>query len=171
MVTVAKDDVLARVAADLAEGHTYPALRRLASYAAAYPDDLDVRVLRGQINRQIGNLAEAGRWTFLTEEPRPEELAAFTRGYPYPLARLRALNLRGDPSGRLGPVARGRLADLREQVNQAGAAPVGRQPPNPHLGAAPTWGDRIGCVLAGLLGCIPLALMVIGLVTVLRWLG
>jgi hypothetical protein len=168
MVTVAKDDVLARVDADLTNGHTYPALQRLASLSAEYPDDLGIRALRGRLNRQIGNLVEAGRWSFLTEDPLPEELAAFTRRYPYAWARLRALHLRTDPSDALGVRGRQRLADLREQAQREGAAPVVWQPPSRHQRTTPGWADRVGCLVAGLLVLIPLGLMVLGLVTLIR---
>ena len=55
------DDVLARVDADLAHGLGHPAMQRLASLIAECPDDLDLRARRAGVNRQIGNLVEAGR--------------------------------------------------------------------------------------------------------------
>lgn len=62
---VTKGAQLARVEADLAHGHTHPALQRLANLTALFPDDLDIRATRAKVNRQIGNMAEAGRWGFL----------------------------------------------------------------------------------------------------------
>ncbi|GAA1811375.1 hypothetical protein GCM10009835_33610 [Planosporangium flavigriseum] len=49
MIIMAKDDVLGRVDADLGRGHTHPAMQRLASLTAAYPDDLEIRARRAAL--------------------------------------------------------------------------------------------------------------------------
>ena len=85
MGAVAKKEQLERVEADLARGHTHPALQRLANLIGRFPEDLDIRARRAAVNRQIGNPAEAGRWGFLTEVVTVDEVAAFER------AVLRAL--------------------------------------------------------------------------------
>jgi hypothetical protein len=85
---VPKRDVLARVDRDLALGHVHPAMQRLASLVAAHPDDLELRARRAALNRQIGNLVEAGRWGFLTEEVTEAELRAFERAWPSTRTRL-----------------------------------------------------------------------------------
>lgn len=58
-------------------------MQRLASLTAAYPDDLDLRAERAALYRQVGNLVEAGRWGFLTEDATTEtEIAAFEKPNP-----------------------------------------------------------------------------------------
>lgn len=121
---MSKEETLAKVEADLALGHIHPALQRLASLTAAYPEDLEVRAKRAIVNRQIGNLTEAGRWGYLTEVVEPAEIVAFERAFPRSWNQLLALKLRGNPSSSLGPVARARLDELAERAAAEGPAPV-----------------------------------------------
>jgi hypothetical protein len=88
---MAKADVLDRVDADLAQGHTAPAIQRLSSLVAAHPTDLDLRQRLAAVHRQVGNLVEAGRWSYLSPAADPAETTAFERAYPVPARRLRAL--------------------------------------------------------------------------------
>lgn len=90
-MSMAKADVLDRVAADLSLGHTAPAIQRLSSLVAAHPTDLDLRQRLAAVHRQVGNLVEAGRWGYLSPAAEPRETAAFERAYPVPAGRLRAL--------------------------------------------------------------------------------
>jgi hypothetical protein len=153
---VTKKEQLARVEADLGRGHTYPALQRLASMVANYPDDLDVRAMRAAVNRRIGNSAEAGRWGFLTEDVTPEEIAAFERAFRQPTGRLAALRWSGHTRA-LGPSAAARLHDLRAHSDE---------PPEE------TFADKavpIGCVVLLLLVVLGvLVLAVIGLISLIR---
>jgi hypothetical protein len=88
---MAKADVLDRVDADLAQGYTAPAIQRLSSLVAAHPTDLDLRQRLAAAHRQVGNLVEAGRWSYLSPAADPRETTAFERAYPVPARRLRAL--------------------------------------------------------------------------------
>ncbi len=162
--------MLARVEADLRRGHSHPAMQRLASLTAAYPDDLDVRAARAALYRQVGNVVEAGRWGFLTEDASGSELAAFDRAYPAAWARLRALRLVADPTDRIGPAARARLNRLTTQaageppgpVVWTAAGPAPADPAQPRRDA--WWALAVAApifVLCGLAG--------LGLVTALRW--
>jgi hypothetical protein len=117
MLTVAIRDVLARVDRDLEFGHVHPAMQRLASLVAAFPDDLELRARRAALNRRIGNPVEAGRWGFLSEEVTAVEVGAFERALPRARARLSALRLREDPSERLGQTAARRYRSLVEQAD------------------------------------------------------
>jgi uncharacterized protein DUF6584 len=86
-----KPDVLDRVSADLALGHTQPAIQRLSSLVAAHPADLDLRRRLARLHRMVGNRIEAGRWDYLTPGADTAEAAAFERAFPSPSRRLAAL--------------------------------------------------------------------------------
>jgi hypothetical protein len=169
MIAMAKDQVLAKVAADLRRGHYHPAMQRLASLTAAHPDDLDLRAQRAAVYRQVGNLVEAGRWGFLTEDATAAEIAAFEKRHPDAWARLLVLKLRADPADKLGPVAGVRLARLIEQAGQAGPAPVTWTDAGPRPQFPGSWREDLPCLLAAVVGLIVIVLAVIGLVTVIRW--
>ena len=156
--------MLARVDRDLAQGHTYPALRRLASLTSTYPDDLDLRARRAAVNRRVGNLAEAGRWGFLTDEVSTAELAAFERAWREPRSRLAALNLTLYPVDGLGTEAAQRLTHLSEAANQPRPAAVVWAP------GQRSWRDRVGCLISGALVATIAVLAIVGIVTVIRWI-
>jgi hypothetical protein len=117
--SVAKADVLARVKQDLALGHTYMATQRLRTLIAIDPADLDLRQMLATIYRQTGNLAEAGRWAFLTTDVTAEELSAFARANPDPWLRRRMLRWTGDESA-LPDEARARLGELVVTARRSG---------------------------------------------------
>jgi Family of unknown function (DUF6584) len=159
---VAKEDVLARIDRDLSQGLTHPALQRLRTLTEAYPQDLDLRARRAAVCRQVGNVVEAGRWGFLTEQVKPDELAAFERAFPHPFVRLRTLRLRGRPAT-LGPAAGERLNQLIDEASTEGPLEWTAAGPQP----TPTtgWIDAlmgIGCG-ASLLALA--ALIFVGLIT------
>ena len=158
---VGKDDVLARVERDLAQGHTYPALRRLVSLTSTYPDDPELRARRAAVNRRIGNLAEAGRWGFLTDDISTEELIAFERAWREPASRLAALNLTFYPVDALGSEAAQRLTELTEAANQ-------RPGPTMEPAIRRSWRDRVGCLVSGGLAATTMVLAIVGIVTVIR---
>ncbi|MGC4750395.1 DUF6584 family protein [Micromonospora sp. DT201] len=166
---MAKEHVLAKVEADLRRGHVHPAMQRLASLNAAYPDDLGLRTRRAALYRQVCNVAEAGRWGFLSEEASAEEAAAFERSYPGAWQRLLVLKVTVDPSDRLGPLAGARLRRLVEQAEREGPAPVAWTEGGPRPGEPSSWRDGLGCLVAAVVGLTAVALAVVGLVTVIRW--
>jgi hypothetical protein len=124
---VAKPNVHARVRHDLTLGHTHVAIQRLRAYLANNPEDLEARRLLAAVYRRTGNLVEAGRWAYLSNELRPEELAAFARANPHPWLRLRLLRYEGSPE-RLPLGARERLRDLIEQADGLGPPPIWNGP-------------------------------------------
>jgi len=168
MTAMPKGDVLARVDAEVARGLVHPAMQRLASLTAAFPDDLDIRARRAALNRQIGNLVEAGRWGYLTEEVSSGEITAFERAHRSARARLLALKLRNDPTQHLGPLAQQRLTALVEQTATDGPGSVSWTGSGPHPQAAGTWRDNLPCLIAALIGLLLVGFMVVGLVTVVR---
>ena len=170
MIAVRTDDVIARVERDLARGHTYPALQRLASLTAAHPDNLDLRARRAAVNRRIGNLVEAGRWGFLTEEVTEAELAAFERALPKAWARLFALRLRSDPSPLIGDHARRRLAGLVQAADAQGPAPLAWTAAGPRPVEPLSRRESVGCAGAALAGLMVAVLAVIGLIAIIRFI-
>jgi hypothetical protein len=144
-----KSDVLDRVAADLAQGRTDPAIRRLASLVAAHPTDLDLRLRLAAAHRLDGNVVEAGRWSYLNPDADAGETDAFERAYPQPAQRLRRLRWperEGDPATEF---ARARLAELTTVTSKPARA-VGP--------------------LAVVCGIVLVALAILGAVTVVQWI-
>ncbi|GIE74337.1 hypothetical protein Aph02nite_02870 [Actinoplanes philippinensis] len=129
---MAKSDVLAKVDADLDRGHTHLAAQRLNSLIAADPYDLGLRARLAAVHRRTGNLAEAGRWGYLTEDVTPAELAAFDKAY-YRSApdQLRALILRGEQPRGLGRLAAARFAELTDRAASPAAPPPSTPSPSP----------------------------------------
>jgi tetratricopeptide (TPR) repeat protein len=162
---VAKADVLARVRDDLALGHTYLAIQRLRTLLAVNPNDVEVYRLLASVYRQTGNLVEAGRWAFLTEDLREEELAAFERAHPSPWLRLRLLRWSGEVDGLPEP-ARGRLRALVQAAEQAGRPDSYRGPMFPRQ----VRGSTIPCVFVVLVLLIFGTLAGIGLFQAVRFI-
>ncbi len=176
MAVVAKHDALARVDRDLSLGHVHPAMQRLASLVAAYPEDFDLRARRAALNRQIGNAVEAGRWGFLTEEVTAPEVHAWEAAEPRAWARLSALRLRDDPTARLGGLAAGRYRDLLQQVTRerddtterVADTPVADAPVVDAARSSFSWlivGPFLGYVIFGF---IILGLAIVGIVALIR---
>jgi len=163
---VAKADVLARVKRDLAAGHTYLATQRLRTLVASHPDDLEIYRLLSSVYRQTGNLAEAGRWGFLTDEVRPEELAAFARVHADPWSRVRLLRWTGDPATLETPIQE-RLAELVAEAERSG-------PPEIWVGSyrapAKTRGSLVPCLFTAIALGIVAALAGVGAIRALAWI-
>jgi hypothetical protein len=119
VVGMSKPDVLDRVSADLALGHTQPAIQRLSSLVSSNPTDLDLRRQLARLHRMVGNRIEAGRWDYLTPGADAAEAAAFERAFPSPSRRLAALRW---PRWSEAPV--GGATDVPEQ--QARPSPLSR---------------------------------------------
>jgi hypothetical protein len=183
---MAKPDVLDRVSADLAVGHTQPAIQRLSSLVAAHPTDLDLRQRLAKLHRMVGNRIEAGRWDYLTPGADCEEVAAFERAFPLPSRRLAALRwpqlpellVPGTPArpgrvARTSPrrrasdsvlVATGYARDRLESLIRA----VTVERANQTATARRRWSPRAaGLAAAGLAVAI---FVVLGAVTVTQWL-
>ena len=163
---MAKPDVLARAKQDLAQGHTFVAIRRLRAYLANDPNNLEVRRVLAAIYRQTGNLVEAGRWGFLTAEVTPAELTAFERANPSPFLRLRLLHFTADPR-KLPPAARDRLRVLSIQVERVGPPPdwVEEEPPPPKPRR-----NTVPCLFVVIALTVFLALAAIGIYRVVTFL-
>jgi len=156
---VPKPDVLARVKTDLDQGHTFLATRRLRTYLANDPHNLEVRTVLADIYRQTGNLVEAGRWAFLAAAVHPDELAAFERANPSPWLRLRLLQFSADPKI-LPADAQDRLRVLTVQAERIGPPPIWRGPTEPDEPRPP--GSTVPCLFVAIALTVFAALAGIG---------
>jgi hypothetical protein len=109
---MAKTYVLDRVAADLARGFTHPAIQRLSSLVAAYPNDLDLRRRLAAVHRRVGNRIQAGRWDYLTIGADTHDTHAFERAFPSAATRLREVKWPHRAGAAATAYARNRLAKL-----------------------------------------------------------
>jgi hypothetical protein len=165
---VTVERTLARVEDDLRKGDITMARTRLKSLVQSLPQRLDARERLADVYRLEGDRVEAGRWSYLSEQRDPGEVAAFERACGQnPVRIMRALRWRGSEEGATTEPARQRLLDVRARAEAA-------------AGRKLNWSDRgrdvagpwredafaVGCMLAGL---VLLALVIIGAVTVFSW--
>ncbi|MBO0868481.1 MAG: hypothetical protein J2P15_07940 [Micromonosporaceae bacterium] len=162
-----KSDVLDRVAADLARGHTQPAIQRLSSLVAAHPTDLDLRLRLAAAHRLVGDAVEAGRWSYLDADADPAETRAFERAYPSAGQRLRRLRWPDREGHPATDFARARLTGLIA-AGRAGSGDRRRLAP---ALLAPVRLPAVGTPALWLVGVPLVALAIIGAVTLLRWLA
>lgn len=155
--------VLQRVEDDLARGHTYAAIQRLSTLVNSDPTDLRLRERLAAVYLQTGNLPQAGRWGYFSEQRDAAATTAFERAFADPQIRLSALRWPHGAEHDAPPQVRDRLAEVRSVVWQ------GRS-----LGSAsewhPTLGNRLGLLAWASVALAVPVLAVIGLVTVLRWI-
>ncbi len=155
-----KPDVLDRVSADLALGHTQPAIQRLSSLVAAHPTDLELRRRLAKLYGMVGNRIEAGRWDYLTPGADCDAVAAFERAFPSPSRRLAALRWPSVAGLAATEYARDRL----EALIRAATAEPANQPAKARRRRSP----RVaGLAAAGLVAAF---FVVLGAVTVAQWL-
>jgi Tetratricopeptide repeat len=166
VTSVERRGALTRAAADLARGHTHAAIQRLRSLLVADPSDLAVRTMLARAYRQAGNLVEAGRWAYLTDELRPDEEAAFLRAYPSSWLRLRSLRYPGDPHT-LAPEPAARLRRLVIAAHLAG--PPRLLPAEPARPPERRHGTLFPCLYVIVILTAAAALAVIGAVRVWDW--
>lgn len=154
---------MARVKQDLALGHTYTATQRLRTLIAIHPEDLELRRMLAAVYRQTGNLVEAGRWGFLTDDVTDEEIAAFERANPDPWLRLRMLRWDAAADELPDAGARARLRALAEAADRAG-------PPDTYHGPLTSPGAATGRLRDGTIPCL-FVLVALGLVGALAAIG
>ncbi|SCX49928.1 hypothetical protein SAMN03159343_2305 [Klenkia marina] len=168
------DQTLARARAELAAGRSDRARSRLHGLVSTYPHRLDVRAALAEAHRADGDRAQAGRWSYLCTDRRPDEVTAFLASYPGAHQRVRAMRWAG-PEDAAGPAAHGRLVELRTAAEEATGGPVTWSTARPRSSPGPaTAGSRVGGALTAT-GCflavaVVVALLVVGAVTVIRWI-
>lgn len=154
---------LRRAAEEVGRGDLASVLRarqRLVGLVTSFPDRLDLRERLAEVYRVLGQPAQAGRWSYLSEHRDEAEVAAFERAYRTPQARLAALNWAGGVAGTT-ETARARLTALQAEVagqlrGQLAAADDRDSP----------WGVHL-LVLLGLV--VVLLCFVVGAVTIVMW--
>ncbi|GIH13192.1 DUF6584 family protein [Rugosimonospora africana] len=158
---MAKADVFDRVAADLADGRTQPAIQRLGSLVATHPTDLDLRRRLASVHRMTGNRIEAGRWSYLYADADPEEIQAFERAFPSPAVRLRKLRWPARNGYAATEFARRRLTELAEAAAITGS-------PDARTRMARVLLRRRRYAIGATVAALPFA--VLGAVTVVQWI-
>ncbi|MGW8766866.1 DUF6584 family protein [Streptomyces sp. NPDC055815] len=108
-----QQNTLDRVDADLAAGRVPMARQRLRGLVSSFPYDLTLRRRLAEVYRLYGDAAEAGRWSYLEEDRRPDETAAFEERYGSPARRMRALAWRGPEAQAATAFAEEQLVALR----------------------------------------------------------
>ncbi|VTR76697.1 DUF6584 family protein [Cellulomonas hominis] len=161
------EKTLERVDALVAAGDLDGARTRLVSLADHAPRRLDVRERLADVYRRTGNRQEAGRWGYLSEQTSPEELRAFAKAHRGDArSMMRALRWEGAEDGTGSQVAEERLRALRATAEDDAGGTVDWRDPRPEPVPGPWWGDVIAvAVLGGLVACL-----VVGAVTIVRWL-
>lgn len=156
---------LRKAAEELQRGDLASVLRarqRVAGLVGTFPDRLDLRERLAEVYRVLGQPAQAGRWTYLSEERDPGELEAFERAYRRADARLVALSWQGRVDEAPTETARTRLASLYQEA---------RGELQRDLDATPneetSWGACL-IVMAG--GTFVLVCFILGIVTLVQFL-
>lgn len=178
---MAKTYALDRVVADLARGFTHPAIQRLSSLVAAYPNDLDLRRRLAAVHRRVGNRIQAGRWDYLTIGADTGDTNAFERAFPSAVARLRAVRWPHRTGHAATAYARNRLAKLVAAAEAERPGKVRTVPEAAPAGAV-SWSRLLAQYrrferswnLAGILLAVAAvataALVLVGLITVIEWI-
>ena len=66
------EKTLNRVQKEIGQGHLDTARNRLHGLVKTYPHDMLIRKMLGDVNFQLGNIREAGRWWYLIKAKSPE---------------------------------------------------------------------------------------------------
>lgn len=160
-LTVPVEKTLATVERELAEGRTAAARQRLRGLVGSLPLRLDLRERLADAYRREGDLAQAGRWSYLAQDRSPAEVAAFERAYGQdPVQMMRALAWPGLVQDAPTDAARERLQALASRAQARHGVPVDYRDPRAPEPPTPWWET------AGLVGCGLLALAVVVLVLV-----
>ncbi|WP_330272983.1 hypothetical protein OG205_39905 [Lentzea sp. NBC_00516] len=138
------------------------ARQRVAGLVGTYPRRLDLRERLAEVYRVLGQPAQAGRWTYLSEDRDPEELLAFERAYRRADARLVALSWQGRVDEAPTETARTRLAALYLEARVELQHELDTTP-----NEETSWGACL-VVMAG--GTFVLVCFLLGLVTLVQFL-
>ncbi len=169
---------LAIVERDIRNGDLGKARDRLHSLLTAYPDDLNIRHMLGEVYWNLQFPAMAGRYWYLEERISPqiqEACTTFEHAFGNdPLQMYQAIKFKGDRSLLDGTFAGQILVSLRGRAQEkypthpiflkpADDIDTSAKPKRPIPGSL----IAIGC---GIIALVGLALMIIGVITVTHWL-
>jgi hypothetical protein len=161
------EKTLQRVDALIAAGDLEGARTRLVSLVDHAPRRLDVRERLAEVNRRSGNRQEAGRWGYLSEQTDRAELRAFTKAHRGDArSMMKALRWQGPEDGTGSGVAEERLRALRATAEDDAGGRVDWEDPKPEPSRDSPWGIAVTVLVLGFL----LASLVVGAITILRWL-
>lgn len=137
----------------------------LKSKVMAEPQRLDLREQLAAVYRAEGNLSQAGRWNYLSQDTDPVETNAFAKAFhDDPLEIMRALRWTGSEDDASTEVARERLRSVRKAARDR----VGHQV----SWDKPEAGIRTPVMILGCAGVLlVLALVVVGAISTVRWLA
>jgi hypothetical protein len=172
-----KERTLARIERDLAEGDLGQARDRLHGLIVTYPDDLTLREKLGDVYWRLQYPAMAGRYWYLEEEKSPDMVracAAFVGACGNdPVQMLLALKFRGNVAAIRNTFAGRTLQALQERARQERNCTIdfGRRGSEKYNYTRRYRSRGWWLLISSLVGAlVALALMVVGLVTVLQWI-
>jgi hypothetical protein len=162
---------LARAKTEIDEGKLGIARDRIHGLVLAYPCDLSLRSILGDVNMKLGYPREAGRWWFLEENLSPEQQEAVDmfiaecRGDASEV--LRRLKVRCDPADLPTQVSKERIQAQIDACVQRGQTPPVFERQHP---TTQSLGDRLFGIGCFLVLTICLLLMGAGAVAVYQWI-
>lgn len=160
------EQTLARVRADLDAGRNALARQRLRGLVGSFPERLELREQLAALYRAEGNLAQAGRWSYLSAQPDPREIQAFERAYRDGWQQMRALGWRSSEDIEDGVVSR-RLRALREGAEAQVGTKLSWERSGERVEPPKTLKVRLAEFGCGLLAVVLITLLVIGTVSLL----
>ena len=134
----------------------------IAGLVGTYPHRLDLRDRLAEVYRVLGQPAQAGRWTYLSEERVADETLAFERAYRRAQVRLIALNWAGRVEEAPTEAARTRLAALYGEARIELRQELETTPDE-----ETSWG---ACLIVMIGGTFVLVCFLLGIVTLVQFL-
>jgi hypothetical protein len=166
---VTVERTLARVDDDLSRGDVEMARTRLQSLVRSLPNRVDARQRLADVYRLDGDLVEAGRWSYLSPQADPADVAAFERACgDDPVRIMRGLRWTGSEDLAATEHAQQRLLELRARAEAKAGRSLAWEDRGRDIGRP--WQDvafEVGCGVAVI---VLVALLVIGAATVVGWI-
>ena len=171
-----KEETLQRIEREISAGDYGSARERLHGLLASFPQDLELRCKLGKVYWQLQYPAMAGRYWYLERDksaPMAKACAAFERSCGHDPARmLLALKFRGDPAYLEGTFAGRTLLALQAEARERHGYTIefvksGREKYRYSRQLKST--SMILSLLLLAVVVVALGLMIVGLLTVLRW--